>query len=92
MITRGASLTNAISGTKLLPMAAEKIIEAGERAGALEEQLHVLAEYYEKDIDYQLGLALSLVEPLLILVTGIIVGGVVLVMYLPIFSLAGAIA
>ena len=92
MVTRGASFTNAITGTQLLPTAAEKIIEAGERAGALEEQLRVLAEFYEKDIEYQLGLALALVEPLLILVTGVLVGGVVLVMYLPIFSLAGAIS
>lgn len=92
MIVKGASLTTAISSTNLLPAAAEKIIEAGEKAGSLEEQLIELAEFYENDIDYQLGLAISLVEPLLILITGVIVGGVVLVMYLPIFNLAGAIS
>jgi type IV pilus assembly protein PilC len=92
LIAKGASLTAAITGTELLPTAAEKIIEAGERSGSLEEQLLELAEFYESDIDYQLGLALSLVEPLLILITGIIVGGIVVVMYLPIFSLAGAIS
>jgi type IV pilus assembly protein PilC len=92
LIAKGASLTAAITGTELLPTAAEKIVEAGERSGALEEQLLELAEFYESDIDYQLGLALSLVEPLLILITGIIVGGIVVVMYLPIFSLAGAIS
>lgn len=92
VITKGGTLTNAIGTAKLLPAAAEKIIEAGENSGALEEQLIELSEFYEKDIEYQLGLAVSLIEPLLILTTGIIVGGVVLIMYLPIFSLAGAIS
>lgn len=92
VIARGASLTAAISGTNLLPSSAEKILEAGEKGGALEEQLLELAEFYENDIEYQLGLAISLVEPLLILITGVIVGGVVVVMYLPIFNLAGAIS
>lgn len=92
VIARGESLTMALSRAKILPPAAEKIIEAGERAGSLEGQLTELAEFYENDIEYRLDLAVSLIEPLLILVTGIIVGGVVLVMYLPIFNLAGAIA
>ncbi len=92
IIAKGESLTTAIRGTGLFPAAAQKIIEAGEKSGSLEEQLTELAQFYENDIEYRIGLAVSLVEPLLILVTGIIVGGVVLVMYLPIFNLAGAIS
>lgn len=91
MIAKGASLTTAVRGLRIFPTAAEKLIEAGEKAGTLEERLNELAEFYESDVDYRLGLAVSLVEPLLILITGIIVGVVVLIMYLPIFSLAGAV-
>lgn len=91
-VAKGVSLTAAIRKEELFPSAAEKIIEAGERSGSLDAQLIEIAGFYENDIDYRLNMAVALVEPLMILLTGIIVGGVVVVMYLPIFSLASTIS
>jgi type IV pilus assembly protein PilC len=91
-VEKGTSFTDAVKKEKLFPSAAEKIIEAGERSGSLDMQLLEIAGFYENDIDYRLNMAVALVEPVLILLTGIIVGGIVVVMYLPIFSLASTMS
>lgn len=91
-VAKGMSLTKALSEVKLFPGPAEKIIGAGEKTGSLETLLLEVADYYENDIEYRMNMAIAMIEPTLILITGIIVGGIVVMMYLPIFSLASAIS
>jgi len=91
-VSKGVPLAKALVKVGLFPTAAEKIIEAGEKTGSLETLLLEIAAYYENDIEYRMNMAVAMIEPTLILVTGIIVGGIVVMMYLPIFNLASAIS
>ncbi len=90
-VTEGSSLAAALRQTKAFPATALKMVEVGESSGALEKMLAEAAQYYEEMLDDRLDTVTSLIEPLLMLVMGLIVGGIIVVMYLPIFNLANVI-
>jgi type IV pilus assembly protein PilC len=90
-LIEGASLSSSFHVDKLLPSTCIKMVEAGEASGRLEEILEEIANYYEEKLDYKVSRITSLIEPLMMLVIGIFVGGIIVVMYLPIFSIASAI-
>jgi type IV pilus assembly protein PilC len=87
-ILGGKSLTNAISEIRLMPKTAVKLVRAGEASGNLGEMLSEVADYYHDMLDARLERIMALIEPLLIMVMGLIVGAVIIIMYLPIFKLA----
>ena len=66
-------------------------IKAGEQTGSLEEVLQELAEFYEKEIEFTLKRMISLLEPILLLVVGIVVGGMVIMIIAPIYSIVGGL-
>jgi type IV pilus assembly protein PilC len=63
------------------------MIEVGESTGALPQMLNSVAEFYEEDVQTALGASMALIEPLILIVMAIFVGGVLISLYLPIFTL-----
>jgi type IV pilus assembly protein PilC len=90
-ITEGVGLAEAFRQTRVFPSTLIKMIEVGESSGALDKMLVEAAQFYEERLEDRLEMATALIEPLLMLVMGVIVGGVIIVMYLPIFNLANVI-
>lgn len=90
-VADGESLAAALDAEKLLPKTALKVIQAGETAGNLAEMLGDVALHHEQLLENRIERLLSLFEPALMLLLGIFVGGIIVVMYLPIFSIADVV-
>lgn len=90
-IREGGTLAAALDRPKILPKLAVEMLSVGEETGSLEPMLSDVAEFYEGDLDTQLAQLTTWIEPALLLVMGILVGGIVIVMYLPVFQMAGSI-
>src|SRR4030043_112163 len=89
-VASGHSLSEIITtGKGVFPSTVIQTIKAGEESGSLEEVLEEMADFYEKEVDYNLKRLTSLLEPLLMLIIGIAVGGMVIIMITPIYSLVG---
>jgi type IV pilus assembly protein PilC len=73
----------------VFPKLAIEMLSVGEETGSLEAMLQDVAEFYEADLDLRLTQLTTWIEPALLLVMGILVGGIVIVMYLPVFQMAG---
>jgi type IV pilus assembly protein PilC len=83
----GEHFAAAAGAENLMPETAIKLFEAGESSGSLDAMLSEVANYYDQVADGRISAAMSIMEPLLIFITGIVVGGVVIIMYLPVFKL-----
>ena len=90
-VKEGTLLATALERSKVLPRMALEMIEVGEETGSMETMLRDVAEFHEGELDQRLSQLTTWIEPVLLLVMGAIVGGVVIVMYLPIFQAAGTI-
>ncbi|MGE0471476.1 MAG: type II secretion system F family protein [Nitrospira sp.] len=90
-IREGATLAKALDRPKVLPRLAIEMLSVGEETGSLEPMLRDIAEFYEADLDTRLAQLTTWIEPALLLVMGVMVGGIVIVMYLPVFQMAGAV-
>lgn len=88
----GESLNRAVRATKLMPETAARMVEVGEASGGLDTMLAEVAQFYEDILDARLARAMALIEPLLMLLMGLVIGGIIIVMYLPIFRMAEVIA
>ncbi|MCP4651950.1 MAG: type II secretion system F family protein [Candidatus Omnitrophica bacterium] len=86
-IHHGTSLSNAVRASGIFPCGFVSVVKVGEESGSLDEALAKLADNYKKDINRRVKRMLAVVEPLLILVVGLIVGFVVVSMLLPIFDM-----
>ena len=87
----GKSLSVALKQESFLPKMTIEMIEVGETTGSLETMLLEVAEFHEGELDYKLSRLTTWIEPVLLLGMGILVAGILIIMYLPIFNLAGAI-
>ncbi|MDO9384540.1 MAG: type II secretion system F family protein [Hyphomicrobiaceae bacterium] len=83
----GRSLSDALAAEALLPAESLKMLAAGEASGSLGPMLADIARYHESELEQGLTRLTGLAEPILILVAGLVVGGIIVAMYLPIFSL-----
>jgi type IV pilus assembly protein PilC len=90
-VREGSSLSAALKKEKFLPRLTLEMIEVGETTGSLEAMLFEVAEFHEGELDFQLSRLMTWIEPLFIIVIGLILGGVVIALYLPIFQMAGAV-
>jgi len=88
-IREGATLAAALGRPKIFPKLAVEMLSVGEETGSLEVMLHDVAEFYEADLDLRLTQLTTWIEPVLLLIMGILVGGIVVIMYLPVFQMAG---
>ncbi len=86
-IIKGSSFSNCLRSSKLFPSFATNIITVGEEGGNLEKSLSRVADEYDKDVDRSLKAITKLIEPVIILVMGVVVGFIVLSMLLPIFQI-----
>jgi len=90
-VKEGGSLADSLEETGLVPSTALKMIMVGESSGALDEMFENVAELFEEEVDRRLDLVTTAIEPILMLIMGLVVAFIVVAMYLPIFNLAGAV-
>ena len=91
-VEKGESLSEILEkGKEVFPATMSQTIKAGEKTGSLEVVLAEMAEYYEKEVDYSLKKLTSLLEPVLMLIIGIAVGGMVVIMITPIYSVVSGL-
>src|SRR6478736_4943789 len=86
-IERGETISAPLKDTNVFPPMVTQMIGVGEATGALDTMLAKIADFYEEEVDVAVAGLLTLLEPLMIAVLGVIVGGIVIAMYMPIFSL-----
>ncbi len=89
-IAEGKNMADPLAEAKVFPGMVVQMISVGEQTGALDQMLSKIADFYEEEVDVAVSALTSLLEPLLMVIVGTIVGVVLVAMYLPIFSLAGA--
>ena len=90
-VSTGTSLTNAMQNSNLFPNMVIQMVAIGEESGALDSMLGKVADFYEQEVDDAVASLSSLMEPLIMVVLGVLIGGMVVAMYLPIFKLGGVV-
>lgn len=90
-VATGQQLQFAMRSTNLFPSMAIQMVGIGEEAGSLEEMLDKVATYYENEVDNAVDGLTSLMEPMIMAFLGIVVGGLVIAMYLPIFQMGSVV-
>src|SRR5690242_19139490 len=90
-VSTGTSLTNAMSATNLFPVMVLQMVQIGEESGSLDNMLGKVADFFEREVDDAVAALSSLLEPIIIVFLGVVVGGLVVAMYLPIFKLGAVI-
>jgi type IV pilus assembly protein PilC len=86
-VREGQGLASSLEEQGIFPGLAVEMIEVGESTGALPAMLNSVAEFYEEDVQTALGAAMALIEPIILIIMAIFVGGVLISLYLPIFTL-----
>jgi type IV pilus assembly protein PilC len=86
-VREGQGLAGSLEEQKIFPELAVEMIEVGESTGALPAMLNSVAEFYEEDVQTALAAAMALIEPLILIIMAVFVGGVLISLYLPIFTL-----
>jgi len=87
----GMGFAASLKQENFLPRMTLEMIEVGETTGSLETMLQEIAEFHESELDLQLNQLTTWIEPVLLLIMGFLVGGIVIVMYLPVFQLADTV-
>jgi type IV pilus assembly protein PilC len=90
-ISEGKTIVQPLSETKVFPPMVVQMIGVGEATGAMDQMLTKIADFYDDEVDAAVAALTSLIEPVMMVFLGGIVGGFLIAMYLPIFSIAGAI-
>src|SRR6185312_13114192 len=87
-VREGKGLSASLQATKVFPELAIEMIEVGESTGALPQMLNSVAEFFEEDVQTNLTAAMSLIEPAILVFMGVVVTGILIALYLPIFNLS----
>jgi type IV pilus assembly protein PilC len=90
-IAGGETIAGPLEKSKVFPPMVISMIAVGEQTGGLDEMLSKIADFYDEEVDVAVSALLSLMEPMMIVVLGVIVGGMVVAMYLPIFDMMNAV-
>ena len=90
-VSTGSALTNAMQATGVFPTMVLQMASIGEESGSLDHMLGKAAEFYEDEVDEMVKGLSSLMEPLIIVILGTLIGGIVVSMYLPIFKLGSVV-
>ena len=91
LIKEGRSLTAALESTGMLENLALEMIKVGEQTGALSDMLTAIADFYDEEMEGRLATVLALIEPILLVVMAVVVAGMLLAFYLPLFEAVSAI-
>lgn len=87
-IKAGATIAEPLSQTGVFPLMVTRMIDVGEKTGSLDELLTKISDFYDQQVEASIASLTSLIEPMLILFLGIVVGGMVLALFMPIFQLS----
>ena len=90
-VREGESFSAAMADRGIFPDVAIKMAEVGEATGALQEMLNSLADFYDEEIETDLGRFVTLVEPALLVIMGLVVAGMLLALYMPLFQLSSVV-
>ncbi|MCX7140824.1 MAG: type II secretion system F family protein [Proteobacteria bacterium] len=90
-VSTGSSLTVAMTDAAVFPSMVIQMVQIGEESGALDGMLSKVADFFEAEVDDAVDALSSLMEPVIMVVLGTLIGGMVIAMYLPIFKLGGAV-
>ncbi len=91
LVAEGTSLTDALKETGQFPFMMIQMVGVGEATGTLDEMLTKLADFYDEEVEASVSALLSMLEPILLIFVGGIVGVIIVSMYLPIFTLLGTL-
>jgi type IV pilus assembly protein PilC len=90
-ISEGHDMAGPLAESKVFPSMVVQMIGVGEQTGAMDQMLQKIADFYEDEVDAAVSAMTSLIEPIMMAFLGVVVGGLIVAMYLPIFKLAGNI-
>ena len=90
-ISQGQTLTAPLEASKIFPLMVTQMISIGEQTGSLEDMLAKIADFYEEEVDTAVNNMQQLMEPLIMAFLGVVIGGLVVSMYLPIFQMASLV-
>lgn len=90
-VSTGSSLTSAMQNSELFPNMVNQMVAIGEESGSLDSMLGKVADFFEAEVDDAVEALSSLMEPLIMVVLGTLIGGMVIAMYLPIFKLGAVV-
>ncbi len=90
-VSQGTQLQTSMRNTGLFPNMAIQMVSIGEEAGSLDSMLSKVADFYEAEVDNAVDALTSLLEPIIMAVLGVLVGGLIIAMYLPIFKLGSVV-
>ncbi len=91
-VEQGRTIVDPLRETGVFPSMVAQMIGVGEQTGALDAMLSKIADFYEDEVDAAVGDLMTAMEPLIILVLGVAVGGIVISLYMPLFSLIGELS
>ncbi len=91
-VREGQPLSAAMAAKGEFPDVSVKMVEVGEATGALQDMLNAIADFYDEDIETKLGRFLLLIEPILLVVMGIVIAALLIALYLPVFQLSSALS
>ncbi|HEY7745935.1 MAG TPA: type II secretion system F family protein [Desulfuromonadales bacterium] len=90
-VEEGTAISTALEQTGFFPLMALRMIGVGESTGALADMLTDVSDYYEAEVERRLDRLTTVIEPLMMMAMGLLIGGIVVAMYIPIFQLAGTV-
>ena len=90
-VREGQTLARSLEHQNMFPELSVEMIEVGESTGALPAMLNSVAEFYEEDVQTALSGAMALIEPIILIIMAVFVGGILISLYLPIFTLGSSI-
>ena len=91
-VREGRALAAAMSDSGAFPDVAIKMVEVGESTGALQEMLNSLADFYDEEIETNLSRFVTIIEPVLLIVMGIVIASLLLSLYMPLFNMSNALS
>ena len=90
-ISEGHDMAGPLGESRVFPQMVVQMIGVGEQTGAMDQMLQKIADFYEEEVDAAVAGLTSLIEPVMMAFLGVVVGGLIIAMYLPIFKLAGTV-
>jgi type IV pilus assembly protein PilC len=90
-VSTGTSLTTAMVSANVFPNLVTQMVSIGEESGSLDAMLGKVADFFEEEVDEAVAALSSLMEPLIMVILGVLIGGLVIAMYLPIFKLGSVV-
>ena len=90
-VSTGTSLTSAMQNANVFPNMVTQMVAIGEESGSLDAMLGKVADFFEEEVDEAVAALSSLMEPLIMVILGVLIGGLVIAMYLPIFKLGSVV-